>query len=295
MIAQFPQFTSLTQNSRSDIDSITSQFAPYSDFNFTSLFCWDTNDSVEVSNLDGNLVVKMPDYITGEPIYSFIGSHNVNQACQTLLENVDGSLRLVPEVIAEQLHDFNVTEDRDSFDYVYDVHQMAILEGSSLKWKRKRYRRFERDHENISFKAVSLLEPTTQSAIRELFKAWAHERNKFNDDIVAERTAIERLLQYADLFTQVQATLLYVDGKLVGFSLNELLGKSYAVCHFHKTLFMYENADIYFSCRIAQELEKLGCKCINWEQDLGIPGLRTLKLSYDPIFFLKKCTISRTQ
>ena len=44
--------------------------------------------------------------------------------------------------------------------------------------------------------------------------------------------------------------------------------------------------------KIAQELVKQNIHLWNWQQDLNLEGLRKLKLSYRPIDFLKKFTVS---
>ena len=43
----------------------------------------------------------------------------------------------------------------------------------------------------------------------------------------------------------------------------------------------------YLECVTAQYLKKRGCKYMNYEQDLGLPGLRESKISWGPSFFLK--------
>jgi hypothetical protein len=86
---------------------------------------------------------------------------------------------------------------------------------------------------------------------------------------------------------------LYLDGVCVGFSVNEVLDDTYVLCHFQKAVLDFENVDVFLSNVVAKEAMHFGCHYINWEQDLGIPGLRELKQSYKPDLFLKKYTITR--
>ena len=44
----------------------------------------------------------------------------------------------------------------------------------------------------------------------------------------------------------------------------------------------------YLECVTAQYLKKRGCKYMNYEQDLGLPGLRESKISWGPAFFFEK-------
>ena len=78
MIALFPEFSKIDISHRYEIEAITSKFEPYSDFNFVSLFCWDTDGSAAVSVSNDNLIIKIPDYINGIPVYSMLGDSKID-------------------------------------------------------------------------------------------------------------------------------------------------------------------------------------------------------------------------
>lgn len=65
MISEFPQFKKLELADKKDIEKFTSKFPPYSDFNFVSMWSWDIRGEMRVSQLNGNLVVRFTDYLTG--------------------------------------------------------------------------------------------------------------------------------------------------------------------------------------------------------------------------------------
>src|SRR3989338_2938897 len=56
MIPQFPQFKRVEITDREAVEAHTHKYEPYSDFNFTSLWAWDTNGERMISELNGNLV-----------------------------------------------------------------------------------------------------------------------------------------------------------------------------------------------------------------------------------------------
>src|SRR6185295_15686005 len=110
----------------------THQFPPYSDFNFVSMWSWDIKGDMRICQLHGNLVVRFTDYITGEPFYSFLGNHEVNDTARQLLElskkeGFELALKLVPEESIKHLDNmtFHIVEDRDHFDYIFDTKSLS--------------------------------------------------------------------------------------------------------------------------------------------------------------------------
>src|SRR5438874_11152557 len=105
MLPQFPQFKKLELSDAEDVQRYTARYAPFSDFNFACLWSWNIDSSVLLSELNGNLVVRLGDYITGEVVYSFLGDSRVNETVETLIdlscrENLEPRLQLVHEVAA---------------------------------------------------------------------------------------------------------------------------------------------------------------------------------------------------
>jgi hypothetical protein len=85
-----------------------------------------------------------------------------------------------------------------------------------------------------------------------------------------------------------------VDGETKAFSINEKLSGDTAICHFEKALKTHHaSLNTFLVKEVAVKLCELGCRWINWEQDLGLDGLRRSKLSYQPAHYLKKFTITR--
>ena len=86
MIPEFPQFKNLELTDKKEVEKITGKYPPYSDFNFVSMWSWDIKGEMRLSILNGNLVVRFTDYITGNPFYSFLGNNEVNDTVEKLLE-----------------------------------------------------------------------------------------------------------------------------------------------------------------------------------------------------------------
>lgn len=293
MITTFPSFTKLELSHKEEIQSLTWGFDPYSDFNFTSLFCWNTNNSTEISMLNGNLVIKMPDYITGKPIYSIIGDKRIDDSLNSLLQT-SPTLSLVPQVAVDHIESkdrFIIAEDRDNFDYVYSLEKQSDFNGHEFKYKRKRVGRFLRtNYEDLRINKIRFSLSTDRDLVKSAFRDWANDRSRNDAEIDHEKKAINKLLDNCNELELMGIKVIMGD-KTVGFSINEVVQKDYAICHFQKAIVSYDHLDVFISNVVAKELKHFGCKYVNWEQDLGIPGLRESKTSYSYDFFLKKYSV----
>ena len=124
-----------------------------------------------------------------------------------------------------------------------------------------------------------------------MFKRWASNKKIINHFEMNEYKSFERLLKIKD--ENIIITSLYVKDVLIGFTITEKEEGDYAMSHFAKADISY-HPSVYdvLNWEEAKILKKQGIKYYNWEQDLGIKGLRDSKLKYKPSFFLKQFTVS---
>lgn len=294
-IAKYPRFTKLRIDHKNEILSVTNKFLPYSDFNFISLFSWNTNDRIEISVLNNNLVIKMPDYITEESIYSIIGDNKIDESLFKLMK-ITKKLKMVPEIVINSIKDtnrFDLSEERDHHDYIYHLESMHKLSGREFKWKRKRLNRSKRELEaRTKIIHNSSIKESDAERFLGVFDQWAKERAKNKKEISQEYKAITNILNHSAHFNLLFSEIL-LDNQIIGFSINEVMANGYANCHFQKVLLNQKNIDILLTNEVAKLLINNGCQFVNWEQDLGIDGLRRLKSLYYPKLMLKKFAVSQ--
>ena len=127
MLPTFPNCKKISLEDKKNVETYLSNFPPYSDFNFLSMWSYNTQNDVEIATLHNNLVVRLRDYITQEPFYYFLGNNNVSESIEILLahsekEHLMPKLKLVPEESIRKdlgkLDKYNITQDRDHFDYI---------------------------------------------------------------------------------------------------------------------------------------------------------------------------------
>ncbi|HEX9080602.1 MAG TPA: phosphatidylglycerol lysyltransferase domain-containing protein [Desulfuromonadaceae bacterium] len=176
-----------------------------------------------------------------------------------------------------------VTEDRNSFDYLYLREELATLPGNRFHKKKNRINYFTARHTY----EVGIYEPHSRCGCLELLDTWyrmaEHEENA-SLDLELEATA-EALSLAGQL--GLEGVVVAVEGAVRAFALGERLNRETAVCHFEKADPFMEG----LSQLVNREFSRLlfnDCRYINREQDLGEPGLRSAKLSYHPVELVKK-------
>jgi hypothetical protein len=297
----FPNTKLLEISDKLHIETFVANFHPYSDYNFTSLYSWDTNNTIEIAQLYDNLVVKFSDYITGEAFYSFLGINSVNKTAEALLEQsqIEGlpaTLQLIPEEIASQLDSkyLHVAEDRDQFDYIVPIEEQTNLSGSKNHPKKRRIKKLLASGMEINDVMLGKIGgQEVKQDISRVFDRWVKVKAERGQDVresVNESKAIHRLLDAktleAELFT------ITINGKMEAFFIGEALGDEYFIGHFEKADPKIEGLYQYLKHTVALNLYARGIKYMNIEQDLGIPGLREAKMSGHNVHFLKKYTVS---
>jgi len=293
-ISDFPVFTKITLAHKKAIDKFTAEFRPYSDFNFVSLFSWDVDGTAECAMLNKNLVIKLPDYITGVDRYSVLGETDIDETLHTLLATTK-ALHLVPQIVVDSLQHraaFLIEPDENNFDYVYGVEPLASLSGSKYKKKRYKANRFQAQmKDNVHVITHRKVSKRKAHELSKVFEAWGSEKKLEPSEIAAEGKAIQRILDHLEAL-DVFLVEFKVKEKVVAFSINEIINNNYAVCHFEKALLVHDDIYAFIVKEVAKELQKHGCRYVNWEQDLGLPGLKESKLSFQPLYLLEKYTIT---
>ncbi len=212
------------------------------------------------------------------------------------LFNVTDTLSLVPETTIKSLSnidDFIIEEDLDNFDYIYKVDELLKMGGGALKKKRNKVNQFKNDlSEVVTTKTYKKVTDIQRLEAEGLFAQWCFENDKFAIDLLDESSAIFNAIDNLEQLDLVFIELRVKD-KLKGFSINQKVDSNTAVCHFEKTVRAHVNIGPYLVNKVAEELDKMGCEYVNWEQDLGIVGLRQAKKSYQNSHHLKKYILKK--
>lgn len=298
-IPKFPSFTKLSLDHRDTLYAIANDF-PSSDFNFAGLFTWDVDEVVTVSSLNDNLVICSSDYLTHTKFYSFIGSNKVDETVKTLIHyakdrGAETNLRLITQSVAQHINSdlYEIEEDRDNHDYILSVKDLVEFKSNKYRGKKNLHNRFLGAYgENVKEEELDLNNPSVRQDIEKVLLGWQQSRNKTADEVKDEFMAIRKALDHHKLL-EVRAFGVYHDGQLIAFSLFEIVPGKVAIIHFDKANVEFEGIFEHLKHSFARHLWTLGITSINYEQDLGIEGLRRAKESYHPVEYIKKYIIKQ--
>lgn len=171
-----------------------------------------------------------------------------------------------------------------SFDYVYDINDLALLPGKKYHAKRNHVSGFYRDYPDCR------VEPITREnipAVEKIVHRWYEERGE--SDYAMEAKAIERALEsYEELM--LVGLILFVGDEAVAFSIASRMSPDTFDVHFEKALSGVNGAYAVINRELSRYIKDrfTDVRYLDREEDMGIEGLRKAKRSYHPVFMVKK-------
>jgi hypothetical protein len=299
MIPQFPEFKKIEITDQEEVTNFTKNYPVYSDFNFISLFCWDTDDRRQFSMLNNNLVVRLTDDISGKEFFSFLGNNQVPETIRSIFkyakkQNIRPILRMIPQETinfcsAEELR-VEIKEDRDNFDYVYSVNEIASLEGGKYSRQRRLAKRFESQYgDSCEVKVVELNDSAELSVITNVWEKWNSVRESYSK---REEKALLKLLKYVDNFNLI-SIVVFVQEKPIAFMIAQICNESTAVSHFGKADYHFTGVFSFLMREASKKLRERNCDLLNLEEDLGLGQIRLMKEQYRPISFMRKYSLEQ--
>ena len=183
---------------------------------------------------------------------------------------------------------FRFHPDRDSFDYVYDINDLADLAGRKFQRKRNHLNRFlsaHPDHRLVPITGENL------PVVETLAARWYEMRLAADPtgDFHMEKAALKKALAHMDELG-LEGLILYVGQEPVAMTLGSRLNETTFDIHFEKALDIADGAYAAINNGFAKHLREKYPELLwlNREDDLGLEGLRKAKLSYNPHHMMEK-------
>ena len=172
--------------------------------------------------------------------------------------------------------------DRDGFDYVYAIDDLADLKGRKFQKKRNHVHKFQASHPDC----LSVpLEKENLPQAQEMVAQWFRQRlaEDPHGDYLLEQIALSRAFRHFEALG-MEGLMLVENGQVLAVTLASQLSENTMDVHFEKAREDVDGAYAAVNCEFARylRLKHPELAFLNREDDLGLPGLRQAKLSYQP-------------
>lgn len=300
------------------------QYSDYygTEYCFTTLFIWRKIYKTEICRYKDFLLIRSkhgdkPGYIfpagkgTSSDIkeiidlYSKDAEENFN--CKLSLHSVTKDvLALINNIFPDQ---FDSYVNRNTFDYIYNSIDMLTLKGKKFQSKRNHLARFV-ELPNWSYEVINsnnLAECVKMNA------EWCalYGCNK-DESMEQESCAVRETLNNFSAL-KVKGGLLRLDGKVIAYTIGEMLNKNTFIVHIEKAFaeirgayptmsreFIFHQMVNPMSLVLPNgkpnediTIQDIGFEFINREDDAGDEGLRKAKMQFHPAFLLEKWVVNR--
>lgn len=292
MIPEYPKIKPIELDDRSFLLKALDG-APKSicEFAAANLFIWADFDRPEATLINNNLCILINPINEAPYFLEPIGTSKIRETAETCLSHA-GRISRTTSLLADILKgkQCHITPMRNQFDYVYLTSELAELKGKKFDGKRNHIKKFQVHNPDYEFLPLS---PELKDQALELFEKWFEIRkeSRFFPRLAYkyQKTALEKAFSLYRELGLIGGAIIS-EKKMKGFIIGSRLNKDTACAHFSygdplsqgiSPILLWESAKGVFG----------EFKYMNLEQDLGIPGLRTAKLSYNPYRLEEKFNI----
>lgn len=262
------------------------------EYNFATLYIWSEPLGIRIAQIGDFLVVHT---LTSGGGYMFPAGHgNVEPVLNTIMQYCEENGEQPRFVWLDEEHAaqlevfyprrFSIVEDRNSWDYLYDVEKLSELSGKKLHAKRNYIHRFENSFPSWSYEKIS---SETIEECLEMDSMW-RVRNEGSND-AGERRAIEKALRNMRALG-LDGGLIRQDGMVVAYCVGDKINEQVYNVHFEKAVGQMQGAYAMINREFARWVHQTYPEIvyINREDDMGLEGLRKAKESYYPEMMVKK-------
>ncbi len=180
--------------------------------------------------------------------------------------------------LSKRYHSVSIYNDRDWSDYIYDAERFKTYSGKKFSGQRNHVNKFKKTYPNYKFKVI---DESDFSRIKEFLKEFENKTEFLRwSEAVEQKKVFDFTLNMFNL--KQLGGLLDVDGKVVAFSIGEIMGNTLIV-HIEKALKKYDGVYPTMAQEFAKAFATDGVRLINREEDCGDNGLRISKLQYQPV------------
>ena len=263
-----------------------------SEYNFTTLFAWQEAYKIKYTILHNCLCIFGEDQGEEYAYFPLGEKHDVSKALCCIFKyfkEKDRVFRLIS--LSEKMlcflrekkleEQFDILPQRGFFDYIYKREKLVTFSGKKLNAKRNHLNYF---YNNYKYEFMDITNEN-EAACQEKLSDLIFSRSL---DSQAEFIATMKILKNRETIGLI-GKVLYVQGEIVGIILGQY-HHGMALIEIAKADIDYRGASVaLFQLFLKDNLTD--CEEVNLMEDLGLEGLRKVKLSYKPEYLIEKFSL----
>lgn len=180
--------------------------------------------------------------------------------------------------------------DRDTWDYIYLSEDLSTLSGRPYAGQRNHINAFLKIN-TFEYKPITA---DNCAEVKDFFESTSRASSQDGDHYsrlaAAEDAVCREVFESWELYGFIGGAV-YCDGRIIGAAVGDVVGDTLCV-HIERADSSIRGAYQLTVREFAAHNRENGIKYINREDDAGIPGLRTAKLSYHPAMMAEKYSVT---
>lgn len=279
----------------------------HADFCYGNLGTWlNLNGDLRISTLNDNIILSYTSiFENNEPTISLIGKSDIDISINEIFKHqkqngLKQKISFTPEETVDSIvnkQNYEILDNRDNWDYILDSYSLSRMTGNSFRSFRRKVIKFIKDYgQDVVIKEIDLCNDQEKQTIINAMHTWKSVYTlSENDKMRVEGRAINAALVLANKIKN-HCIGIYVNNRLESFCLfqthKQLNRTQVAIANHIKCNYEFEHIFDFTTFCLSSYLYQRGISTVNFEQDLGIDGLKQHKLMLRPTGFLKKFTIT---
>ena len=254
------------------------------EYSFANLIAWGAGYSMGWTEWKGApLIINGREDLFLFPLAAGVDGGDLAELSRDLRKSgYSGVFTQVPRPFVEGNPDirewFDVRDNRDYADYIHSVKRLVELRGARLRKKKAQIRKFREERHDAD---VAPLGRGAFGGCLDLVRGSLDGSSSREEEFSALRRVFDNFEELRCGGVRVS-----IAGRVVAFSVFTPHLDGTCLVHFEKADLSIFGLSQLITWATAKSLAEVGCEFVNREQDLGMPGLRKAKKSYDPDYIL---------
>jgi len=270
---------------------------PTSDFLPTTINFWNNANQVQIFKLENAILLVLLNPPFGDA-FSHLLVNNLTEHLVKIATQKTKELNIAKLKISYSQSDCkpdfinNLLPETDEFEYIYNLSDLALFQGSKYKKQRNAYAKAIKENTNLTIEIADLAQADDKAEIKQFCEDCMQiksERDHANEpNLQREWLAFQKCIDLSNNLN-LKIIKLYTNQKLSGLLIYEEFNNEWIVGHFFKTNL---GLGMYLLNQLSVALSEQGFKYFNFQEDRGVESLRYFKQQLNPAFQLKTYSIA---